>query len=422
MIIKYIFNRNFVLGGYYFLMLSFYLPLKFNSIALIVCGLISLFNINKSTLKEVFIFPLNLFYILFLVLLVGLLYTENKVTGYAILERHYSLIFVPVIASSFSILNTKQQKRILYFFTLVTTVLAFYFLGYAIVDYFNTGSIYIENRSGHHLYNKFMHHRLTAPLGMHAIYFSLYLSFSFILVLHHFMKYFHSHSILIKVLFFFLFSFYSLMIILLKSALFSLALPLAIIILLFFHFGKYAFSKSKYLIGLISIIIILSAFSFYGMQSKILNFSTNLNLTEEHPGPLKIRLGVWYSSWQTIQDNWLLGAGTGDGQDALVEKYHKLDFYIGKRDQFNAHNMYLQYWISNGIFAFLLYFLILILFGLYFLKKKEYVGFLVIFLFASFSFTESTMLRQSGVVFFVLFSSLYIFKSSKKNNENFISS
>lgn len=385
------------------------MPLKVNSIAIIICGFLTLLCIKKLPYKKLLQFPLLLFPLLFLLLLLGMIYTENLKAGQAILERHYSLLFIPFIASSYTLFNKNQQKRVLNAFVISLSVAAFYCLSYAIVDYFETGSVYIDGRSGHFLYNKFMHHRLTAPLGMHAVYFSLYLSLSFLILLNRFIKNYQTFSISKRNSLYILFSFFALMLILLKSSLFALAFPIAILILLFIHFKAIILNNTKNLISTIAVFIVVAGFSFYGIQSKLLNLSTDLKLTDQHPGTLKIRLGVWYSSWETIKDNWLLGAGTGDGHDALIEKYNTLNFFIGKKDQFNAHNMFLEYWISNGVFTSLFYAFILISFSLYFIRKKQFVPFLMVFLFAAYSLTESTMLRQSGVVFFILFCSIFYF-------------
>src|SRR5690554_2138220 len=240
--------NNILFISYCFLMLSFFLPLKFNSAALILCGLLSLSQLRELPLKKLIQFPLILLPILFILLLLGILYTENETIGWSIIEGHYSLLFVPFIASSYTLLSKNHQKWTMNLFAIGATLIAVYCLSYAIIDYFETGSVYIEGKSGHHVYNKFMHHRLTEPIGMHAVYFALYLSFSFIYLLNNFILSFRSYSTLVKVTYFFLFAFYALMIILLKSALFAVALPSAIIILLFLHFRQRIFSKSKYMI------------------------------------------------------------------------------------------------------------------------------------------------------------------------------
>src|SRR5690554_460297 len=271
-----------LLFSYTFLMISFFMPIKVNSIAFIVCGVFSILKLKKLPYEKLIQFPILLFPILFLYLLLGMTYTENLKAGWAIIERHYSLLFVPFIASSYSLFNKKQQKFILNVFVFTLIAAAVYCLVYAIVDYFISGSIYIKGKSGHHLYNKFMHHRLTEPLDMHAVYFSLYLSFSFLILLNRFLKSHRAYSHLKKASFYLLFVFFALIIILLKSSLFALALPLAILILLIIHFKSMIFSSSKNLITTIVIFVLASTFSFYGIQSKLLNFSTDLKLEEQH--------------------------------------------------------------------------------------------------------------------------------------------
>lgn len=409
---------SFLFFSYAFLMLSFFLPLIVNTIALITCGILSLLKFKKLPYHQLWHLPISLFSVLFIWLLIGLSYSDLNTASWGIIERHLPLIFVPFIASSFTLLSQNQRRRVIDIFVFGVTAAAIYFLSSAIQHYLETGSVYIEGKSGHHLYNQFMHHRLTEPLDMHAVYFSLYLSFAFIVILDRFLNNYKNYALWQKMAFILLFIFYALVLILLKSSLFALALPLSILFLLLNHFWDKLLRKSKYFISGLLILVIISGISYYGVQSKIKDFSTDLKLEEKHPGPLKIRLGIWYSSWETIKADWAFGHGTGDGHQALMEKYRELDFYIGKKDQFNAHNMYLQYWISNGVFAVLLYLMILLLLSRRFLLNKQFTAFLTVFLFAAFSFTESTMLRQNGVVFFILFCSIFYFSGLSKSQHH----
>src|SRR5690554_6415379 len=93
--------NKFLILSYYFVMISFFMPIKINSIALIVCGFFSLLNIKKLPYKKFIQFPVLLFLFLFLLLLLGMTYTENLNTGKAVLERHYSLLFIPFVVSSY---------------------------------------------------------------------------------------------------------------------------------------------------------------------------------------------------------------------------------------------------------------------------------------------------------------------------------
>lgn len=68
---------------------------------------------------------------------------------------------------------------------------------------------------------------------------------------------------------------------------------------------------------------------------------------------LTIRLAEWESIQPTITDHWLTGVGLGDAQEAIREAYDESGFIVGERNDFNAHNQYLQTWLSAGLPALL---------------------------------------------------------------------
>ena len=143
------------------------------------------------------------------------------------------------------------------------------------------------------------------------------------------------------------------------------------------------------------------------IQSKMEFINFNYAMTDQHMGMLAIRLSIWENAMAVIQSHWLLGVGTGDADSALLNQYVKSGFTIGSKYDYNCHNMYLQYWLGNGILGlglFVTYFVMLFKKAI---KHKNFVflGFLIVF--ALFSFTESTMRVQKGMVFFMVFSSLF---------------
>ena len=108
-----------------------------------------------------------------------------------------------------------------------------------------------------------------------------------------------------------------------------------------------------------------------------------------------------------IKEEPLLGHGTGDGDIQLISTYEKMRFTIGATDRYNAHNMYLQYWLTNGFITAFIFIGILQLLFRSAIRNKNWVFFSFVLLFAAFSVTESTMLRQNGIVFFLVISSLF---------------
>ena len=120
------------------------------------------------------------------------------------------------------------------------------------------------------------------------------------------------------------------------------------------------------------------------------------------------RLEIWKESLEILQDNWFIGTGTGDVKDELMKTYEKHQFHYALEKKLNAHNQFLQIWLTLGIVGLLLLIWSLAL-PIYRLKSQGQPLFalfaLVIILN---SMTESILEVQKGVLFFVFFYSLLV--------------
>ena len=125
-----------------------------------------------------------------------------------------------------------------------------------------------------------------------------------------------------------------------------------------------------------------------------------------------MRFAMWECTWDVIKQHLWFGTGTGDGELELLKVYANQGFEVGLRDKFNSHNMYLQYWMSNGLVALIGYLVILLLFLKRSIESKNMVFLSFVLFFAAFSLTESTMLIQKGIVFFAVFGSLFYWDSN----------
>jgi O-Antigen ligase len=129
------------------------------------------------------------------------------------------------------------------------------------------------------------------------------------------------------------------------------------------------------------------------------------------------RLEFWKTAWHIIQENPIIGVGTGDVKSAFAEMYEKDHTQLDKEFRLRAHNQYLTMWLTYGI-AGLLLMLAVVLVPLFFMKKKSLLltAFVII---SSLSFiTEDTLESQAGVMFFAFFSvflSLTIQRSDQKS-------
>lgn len=112
-----------------------------------------------------------------------------------------------------------------------------------------------------------------------------------------------------------------------------------------------------------------------------------------------------------IKENIFFGVGTGDVKDAFLNQYKKIDSKLPVERRLRAHNQYVTFLITFGIFGFLA-----IMACLFYplIKKGAFKNYLVLMLLliVLLSFiNEDTLETQIGITFFSYFYSLFIFGS-----------
>ncbi|MEI6455711.1 MAG: O-antigen ligase family protein [bacterium] len=171
------------------------------------------------------------------------------------------------------------------------------------------------------------------------------------------------------------------------------------------------------------IILVASAVVFYG-GIKLFSYTAervNLSLGDlentkgkgvQTDNSIGTRLEIWEDSWQIIRENWLIGVGTGDVKDVLLEKYKNDHFLIGYEDRRNAHEQYLQTFIVLGIVGFLTLFAMIIIPAIYALREKYYLYLIFLLIFAINIMVESMLENQAGVIFYAFFN-VFLFSKRK---------
>lgn len=119
------------------------------------------------------------------------------------------------------------------------------------------------------------------------------------------------------------------------------------------------------------------------------------------------RIGVLQCATQLISENPLLGVGAGDVQPELNACYESYDTDIYRGRNFNSHNEYLNVWLGSGVIG-LLFFLLTLASGFYF-YRQHWLSIAFGLLFAICCLTENLLDRQMGIVFFMLFHTLFLF-------------
>ena len=127
-----------------------------------------------------------------------------------------------------------------------------------------------------------------------------------------------------------------------------------------------------------------------------------------------MRWEYWKTGFRIFKQNLWMGVGTGDVQDAFNAQYEKDQSQLLLKYRLRAHNQYITYAVTFGIFGILAFAFFLIFpivnTGLY--KDYTYVAFFSIVLLSM--FTEDTLETQVGINFFVLFNTILLLK--EKNN------
>tara|TARA_R110000737_G_scaffold136663_2_gene167548 strand:- start:1849 stop:3087 length:1239 start_codon:yes stop_codon:yes gene_type:complete len=174
-----------------------------------------------------------------------------------------------------------------------------------------------------------------------------------------------------------------------------------IIILLFYSIKKFNYKRLLGMIVLLSIVILFSIkFDYLGSKfTKVVSMD----------GEIKIER---YHRWKEIikvfkaENNWLLGVGPSDARKIYKSAYDNGNFDLAFNNNYNAHNQYLEFFISNGIVGFLVYLTVLGLFLFETRLKKEALNFFIVIVL--FSMTESVFGRSQGVLIFAFFYSFLI--------------
>lgn len=187
-------------------------------------------------------------------------------------------------------------------------------------------------------------------------------------------------------------------------------------------FGRVAWLRSRAkALGLVLLMLGLffgMLWSFSGTRSRLVDTynewrSREGMIADKQTNP---RVFLWSSTWDLIQEHWWWGVGTGAENAELNQALEKVDapFWDGQGHfqlyemRYNVHNSFLQHWLANGFFQFVVFssFFIAPIFAF---RKHPFRWPAALFLGISALsfFTESMLQRQAGLLFFSFFYALF---------------
>ncbi len=387
-----------------------------NNICLILLVLIWIiegdFNYKWRKLKEAsWSWPFLGYYLL---LVVGMIYTNDAENGLFALNKKIVFFILPIVAASescfdekfFQILKRSFVYSCLGVILLCLAVATYFYLSGGPVANFDF-STYDNFKSIHPDASPAWMHFTYIQFGywadFHPAYLSMYLVFCLVILLTENYRegWERSIHILIGLLMVFCLA-------LLASRMAIIAFTGAAIYL---GLKKIQERHRWTFVLIVSFSFILAAFLWVNPVARfrlveepmITTYQSNQSVTNWNS--VSYRLLEWEGSWSVIRAHWFGGVGTGGGKRAMADFYaHYNSSTVGLA--LNAHNQYLQTWMESGFTRVIRFFTLLGGGPFTIAKDPSYVCFIIIF--SLMCMTESIGERQKGIVFFTLFQVLFL--------------
>ena len=338
-------------------------------------------------------------FLFYLMHFVGMIYTDNISFGWMDTGMKSSFGIFPVV---FVLFHFKVNKQLLFksliLGALVSIIICYY------LSYLN----YAETGKSWHFRESYLSH------FMHRSYWATYLVLAFIFSTYLVIK----KQINIVVGAFLILLFFAIVFITGSKAgiLILLISTISLLVYLTKTTGKLKWSLGLGVLALITLIITLSYFPSVANRIKSSymfatgEYSINVEKTESTAS----RILMWRTSVDLIKEKPLLGVGTGDIKDALVQKNIEMGYTDVANRNMNSHNQFLNTWVAIGFFGFIFLFLFFLIPFIYVPTGEIFIQRLIVFtLFASL-LAESFLETQAGIIPVAFLLSLFSLDHSKK--------
>lgn len=369
---------------------------------------------NKiSYLKKNLLF--KIMFGLFLMSLFGMIYSPSPDEGWKDVTVKISLFFFPLALGSYPPISKEKIIILLKTFAFAMGLAVLYLILNASIKYFNDGD-----------YRHFFYGSFGTLKRVPIHYFALYCNFALFISLDLFFNKINRTKKRLLLL-------YGILILLLTTALFLCSIRIQfiafVLVLILFYIRQFRGKMAAYKIALsiLGSLLLISIVAMIIPESKR-RITETLDEYSAYRGREELkqmnhRVFLWKYGSKVIGENFWLGTGTGDANNALYEylKTEKAKFWNGtgvytlSKKKYNFHNAFLQHFAANGVLAFLL--LIALVLLPFFGKSHEFsmVQTLFLLLIAISFMTESMLERQAGTLFFAFFYSLIVINQRGKS-------
>ena len=378
-------------GALFLLFASVLLPSNVKSIAIGLFAIISVFHFfkSKNTFNTRFFLVNGL---VFIVVAITLLYSDNVEFGIKKLTIFLSLILFPLCFAMYSrddikYLHTHLER---YFAVYIVTVALFNvipFLWFYITHYsFDEMLMHFPMIMKIHV-GKYKIHPIYS--GMHcsaAILFSIY-------ILRTLKSRWKIGGLLVINLVLILF--------LLIYAKKGSIIALVVVSFVFVLFQRNKRMIKPYIFAVVGLLVLMIAIP--RTRDKFLEFKNIEVVTQGAPTSTNIRYTIYGVVIDVIRENPIAGYGIGDYRKELTDRYELLEIELLEEGGYNAHNQFLSLLLIGGLIALLAFLATLILNFIFAVRFNNELLILVIIFYSIMMLTDNIFEKESGVIYFALF-------------------
>lgn len=352
-----------------------------------------------------------LFSSLYILVLIGILYSENLPNALFKAQQKSALAFFPLVLGYSQVLTAESARKIQVSFVLSALVACLYCLSIGLIQFFRTGSTNYLN--GHPLVMlKEMNPYLMGFICVMAMVFC-------------FEELLKTSKDLFAKKAFLLFSvvLFSVFTVLIGN---RTVLVFWFLVSCFYYFRLFTAFWLRVIVPLVVLMLSGVAILFVPALNQQVRELTDNSANTSIPldkdsslgrswGGKAIRIAIWNCSEDIIKENPLFGVGSGDAQDALQKAYENRLFYFASRyNRYNAHNQYIQELINSGLVGFVLWLCCLTIPLIMAWRNADAVYFIFLLGIAAVSLTESVLEISKGIVLYSFFNSFFAFTQKKK--------
>jgi O-antigen ligase len=344
---------------------------------------------------------LVLFVSVFLMAAVSFLYSENQHEAAAKLERKLSLILFPLLLFYGPVPGQRFVAAFLKAFVAGCGITALYCIAVGI------SKLVLHNDSAYLFYRI-----MSATVGMHPVYLSMYYCMALGLLLFH--PLFGSPTAR-RPFYWAMIALFSVAIVLLSSRM-AMFILLAAIAVTGYRLMTTRLRRPAALAATagLSLLVVLIALLPYRNRVRLAEIfvSKSQPVSGSELSGAEARTYIWSCAMELIAKNPIAGVGIGDGEDELDACYaaRGYTFLTGIDDmRFNAHNQFLENWLTQGIAGLVVLVSSLVYPFVRAVRRGNVIYCVFVLIFCGFALTESLLERQSGIVFFAIMNSVLYF-------------